>query len=479
MIVLLLKPKWCRQKPAPLRLAQEPHEGCVLLPAARAVGALCLTVPLKTFADATGRAAADVEKMDADVIAGIDCVGVDTPSGLDFVIAAALRKDETGADYTKDVRLPLPSAVVGGSSISLATGTTLLVAKVSRFREANTLRFVNVATVREEGGKRFIETLPASARAQMSGAMKVDGPGLYAFYVSRQPVGFVSGTVTKGGAPVAGAVAIGTTAPFLMVADGAGTYTLPLARGNAGLAAYELSTRATGEAFLPIEEGGKTNPKTNKPVETPGKDTPLPGLSAVNLTGVEIALQDPPVLAPGPGDFESGTFEPWKAEGDTAVLSTEASVLFPASTKKNYAFLSTGDGSRRGIASRMVREVNVPAGTRALVIDYNVMTQEYPNWVGTIYNDVFVAYVSGDRGFLLAETVTGNAGKWTDFGKVVGNVDKSSVESGKFNGITGARQKRIALDGCEGKRITLVLGVSDVGDSIYDTAVAVQRVAFE
>ncbi len=417
--------------------------------------------------------------MDADVLLGLDCAGIGSaPQGTDFVIAAALRKDETGADYTKDVRVPLPSAV-GGTDVGLSVGTTLLVAKVASFQGNNTLRFVNVGTVKEENGARFIETLPAAARAQMSGAMKVDGPGLYAFFVSQTPVGFVSGTVAKSGAKVPGAVAIGTSAPFLTVADAHGGYTLPLARGNAGVAAYELSTSATGEVFLPVEEGGKTNPKTNKPVQTKGKDTPIAGLDAVNLTGADIDLEAPPAVAPGAGDFESGAFEPWKAEGDVAVVSDQMSTLFPGSSKTRFAFLSTGAGSRSGIASRMVRELTVPDGVKALVIEYDVMSQEYPNWVGTIYNDFFVAYAAGDQRFLVAETVSGNAGAWKNFGKQVGNVGMSAAENGVFNGITGTRTKRIPVDGCAGKRITLVLGVSDVGDDIYDTAVAVQRVAFE
>ena len=35
------------------------------------------------------------------------------------------------------------------------------------------------------------------------------------------------------------------------------------------------------------------------------------------------------------------------------------------------------------------------------------------------------------------------------------------------------------VKGCEGKTVTLVLGVSDVGDSIYDSAVAIDRISFE
>ena len=111
-------------------------------------------------------------------------------------------------------------------------GTTLLVAKLTEFRGETLLRFVNVATVRDVGGKRFIETLPEAARRQMSSSMKVDGPGLYAFYVSVRPIGFVSGHVTKNESPVPGAVTIGTTAPFLTVADAEGAFTLPLARDD-------------------------------------------------------------------------------------------------------------------------------------------------------------------------------------------------------------------------------------------------------
>ncbi|MCW5837349.1 MAG: choice-of-anchor L domain-containing protein [Labilithrix sp.] len=445
---------------------------------------LCLKTPLKSIASAIGRSADELQRVDADVLVG-DCIDVETPAGLTLVVGAALRKDESGEDYARDVRLPLPSAVIGGTRIDVETGTTLLVAKVAEFRGERLLRFVNVATVKDEGGERFIETLPEAARREMSSSMKVDGPGLYAFYLSSRPVGFVSGAVTKGGAASPGAVVIGTSAPFLTVADGSGAFTLPLARGDkASLAAYELATRWTGEAHLPVEEGGKTNPKTEAPVETPATEKPIAGLDALNLTGVTLSLEAPGADGPSPAsDFEDGALGSWTPGGAVSVLDEKTSTLFPATKEQRYAFLTTGAGSIGGKVSRMTRELTIPASAKELVIDYTLLSQEYPGWVGTIYNDAFVAYVAGDTRFLLVETVTGNQGRWMDFFQPVGNVVESSATVGgvdkKFGGTTGARTKRVPVTGCEGKTITLVLGVSDVGDSIYDTAVAIDRVAFE
>lgn len=468
----------------PLACTNDPIPAPRDLPPTPNGGVLCAEVPLKSIASAIGRTAEDLAKVDADVLVG-DCIDVGTPDGLTLVLGAALRKDASGQDYADDVRLPLPSAVVGTSTIGLETGTTLLVAKVTEFRGEHRLRFVNVATVKDEGGTRFIETLPAVARSQMSASMKVDGPGLYAFYLSSRPVGFVSGSVTKGGSAAGGAVVIGTSAPFLTVADAGGGFTLPLARGDkASLAAYDLATRWSAEAHLPIEEGGKTNPKTNAPVETPATEAPIAGLDALNLTGVSLSLQAPGAKVATPAsDFEDGSLGNWSAAGAASVLDEKFSTLFPSSREKRYAFLTTGAGSVGGKASRITRELTVPAGAKELVVDYTFVSQEYPSWVGTIYNDAFVAYVAGDPRFLFVETVNGNAGQWKDFYQPVGNVSASSANVGgvesKFGGTTGTRTKRIPVTGCEGKSITLVLGVSDVGDSIYDSAVAIDRIAFE
>jgi hypothetical protein len=450
----------------------------------RANGSLCISAPLNSLAELVGRSAAEVERIDADVLVG-DCVGVQAPEGLTFVVGAALRKDETGADYARAVRLPLPSDVAAGRGPSVATGTTLLVAKVAEFRDETMLRFVNVATVKEEGGKRFIETLSDEARSQMSSAMAVDGPGLYAFYLSRRPIGFVSGRVEKSGAPVPGAVAIGTTAPFLNVADAKGEFTLPLARGDkASIAAFELSTRWSGEVHLPIEEGGKTNPKTDAPVETPATEQPIPGLDAVNLVGVTVALEAPGAnVAALTTTFDDGDLGDWSTGGAVSVLAEKRATLFSSPGSSRYAFLTTGAGSKGNAMSRMSREVTVPEGAKELVIEYNFVSQEYPGWVGTIYNDAFVAYVAGDTHFLLAETVNGNAGRWQDYFESVGNVSQSTVAvggvSGTFGGTTGARTARVPVEGCTGKTVTLVLAISDVGDTIYDSAVAIDRIGFE
>jgi hypothetical protein len=48
-----------------------------------------------------------------------------------------------------------------------------------------------------------------------------------------------------------------------------------------------------------------------------------------------------------------------------------------------------------------------------------------------------------------------------------------------LGGTTGARTARVPVEGCGGKTVTLVLAISEVGDTIYDSAVAIDRIAFE
>lgn len=165
--------------------------------------------------------------------------------------------------------------------------------------------------------------------------MNVDGPGLYAFYVSSRPIGFVSGSVANGGAPAGGA------------------------------------RRDRHERAVPHRRR--------------------------RLLDVEMRLAGPTPAS----DFEDGTLASWTPGGATSVLDEKTSTLFAATKEKRYAFMTTG---------------------------------------------------------------AGNQGRWKDFFQPVGD---------------GARTKRMPVTGCEGKTITLVLGVSDVGDSIYDSAVAIDGIAFE
>lgn len=66
----------------------------------------CVKMPLKSLAPAIGRTDAELAQVDADLLLG-DCFDVATPAGLTLVAKAALRKDESGQDYTRD---PTPRA---------------------------------------------------------------------------------------------------------------------------------------------------------------------------------------------------------------------------------------------------------------------------------------------------------------------------------------------------------------------------------
>ncbi len=115
-------------------------------------------------------------------------------------------------------------------------------------------------------------------------------------------------------------------------------------------------------------------------------------------------------------------------------------------------------------------------------IDYNILTQEYPNWINTAYNDMFYVLTAGSKDFLHHETMKDNSGKWKEFKNDVGNVDASSPQTdvdGVFGGMTGKQRKTVDISHCAGGKAVFVFGVSDVGDKIYDTAVVIDKIEFE
>ncbi len=116
-------------------------------------------------------------------------------------------------------------------------------------------------------------------------------------------------------------------------------------------------------------------------------------------------------------------------------------------------------------------------------VEYNFVSQEYPGWVNTQYNDMFYILIGGERVFLHRETVNDNAGSWLDFYQPIGNVTESSASGNgveqKFGGKVGNRTKTFDIAKCSGQRARVIFAVSDLGDTIYDTAALINRIWFE
>ncbi len=486
-------PEDCRDEPE-----REVEEGPMAPPVDVSPGDTgddCFSLDVSDVASLIPNAPQGLSDLDADLLFLADCLDVDTPDGLRFVTGVALRSDDTGVNGGEDLRLPLSVRTLGFSLPSVPVGTTLLVAKVSEFQDRRVLRLVHTGSVRDDGrGGRVFETLGGLAELQMSGAMRIDGPGLYGLFRADAPLAFVSGQVTLGGQPVPGALVTGTAAPFMSFADEAGGYTIASLRGEAGFVGFDLETGAIGQVFLPVESGSALNPKTGEPGESPAGEDPVDGLDALNLVGADIKLAAPAAATPEPEpavvvdnpnlDFESGSLTAWQAEGNVDVLASDLSRLFPESGERRYAFVSSGAGSVEDARSALVRTFDVPPEASELHVRYTFVSQEYPAWLESSFNDLFVIFRAGSTEFLVKESVQSNIDAWQDYFSPLGNVSESVAEVGdvhhRFGGRIEAREAVLPVSRCaDGRPLRLVFAVTDIGDRIYDSAALIDAVWFE
>lgn len=117
--------------------------------------------------------------------------------------------------------------------------------------------------------------------------------------------------------------------------------------------------------------------------------------------------------------------------------------------------------------------------------DFRFLTEEYPEWVGSRYNDAFLAIVNGDAWTESGSVITAPRNFARDeFGNLI------SVNSAGAVSVTAAKAAGTTYDGATSKlRASTVvafqpvhqlhLSIFDVGDSIYDSTVFVDRVRVE
>jgi hypothetical protein len=174
------------------------------------------------------------------------------------------------------------------------------------------------------------------------------------------------------------------------------------------------------------------------------------------------------------GGFESPVMWGWDWDGDVRSVSRLGSVE-PVEGDR-MALLSTGpDGSSvRASMSKVIR-VNpdlIDGDDVTISFRYNYLSEEYPEYVGSIYNDVFTSVVETVEGEpLQVATEQVNTTAWTPIsGLDFPGGDSTVGQSGwKFASIDVPKAQ---LDGSGAFRFS----IEDVGDAIYDSVVLVDRI---
>jgi hypothetical protein len=212
-------------------------------------------------------------------------------------------------------------------------------------------------------------------------------------------------------------------------------------------------------------------------------------------------------IAEEPAVVRRATFSLLPPGGRPAALSTTKLAGFPRAGN-SYAILSTGDARYagrpnrtesfgRGTGGPFVRgardvvifriDLAVPSGVNCLSLRYRFLTEEFPEFVNTDYNDAFIAEL-GDTTWTAASNDSPAISAPGNFASAP-NGRLISVNGSGETALSRANAKGTIYDGAtrvlkastpirRGKR-TLYLSIFDQGDRQYDSAVFLDRLTLD
>ena len=218
--------------------------------------------------------------------------------------------------------------------------------------------------------------------------------------------------------------------------------------------------------------------------------TPLPALAAATNTQIIGAL-----------DIDASTVDAASSVGDPAGIAVAGTALGGLPTGgSDYLVLSTGNagalaGSAGTFASTdlagaggadgndltQVRLDLTPPGTATCIgFDFAFLSEEYPEWVGFAYNDIFTAELNESSFSIIGNNQVvaphnfayDSAGNAVSVNTVFGMAELAGTTMDGATPLLSATspvEKR--LDGT----MSLILSIQDLGDSIYDSVVLVDN----
>ncbi len=459
-------------------------------------------------------------------------IGLSTPENWRFLFAVELSSSQSrllDREWSIDFNAVGDELAKVGRSLSgegldqSKIDHQLLFAQIKEIGGQNHLRFANKLTY--QNGLMAIDPEAPDLLGQSVGG---HGPGWYVAYYSTKPFGFVTGRALPcADADISSATVIATGGAFFARPDQDGAFALPTLQqdsanpfGKPSAVFIDAGACAAAHAFSMVDTRTFENPKCSQEDAPDPCAQPTSSFFPDDTAVAEPITMDLAENAAYPTsadadcqncDFEAGNAAGWSSfgvggqEGDPPCFGVQSAghgQLFPAGPESFYAFLTTGGTGRRSCTA--YRTLDVPEDASALAVSYDLATQEYPQWVGSAYTDVFTVAVTGAFSFAVNRTVN-NLATGADFTSIPGEardiagVNLSQDAAANAGGAVfdghlrwsddGAVPRGGALDGGLGKvasfpvtpgdRITLVLFVSDVADLYWDTAALIDYVRFE
>lgn len=260
-----------------------------------------------------------------------------------------------------------------------------------------------------------------------------------------------------------------------------GSYVQIAAPGTGILSTYPTALDATGYRTLsgtsmaaPHVAGAVAVMFSRRPtlsaaqVEGQLKRTAFPLAAALGLGAGRLDLFE----AVFDGSFEDNLMSLWTRVG-TASSIPNLGPLQPRD-RKRMGFLSSGPAGDQ-VAGSLTQTFTVQPGVTSfpLSFEYAFVTEEWPEFVGTQFNDsmtVTLVTPSGGTVTLASETVNGSA--FT----AVGGINFPGGDS--TTGWTGWKTKTVTVPTSAGPG-TYRIFVTDAGDDIYDSAIVIDKIRFK
>lgn len=184
---------------------------------------------------------------------------------------------------------------------------------------------------------------------------------------------------------------------------------------------------------------------------------------------VEIQL-DPPTTTPEAftnSDFSNGTLSGWTTEGDVQIVNKADAFPETLSTATlqaldtSYAAVASTAGNNQSVG-RLSQSFYVEPCHTTLEGKIRFISSEWPQYYGTQYNDAYIAKLITPAGVQIIDQGNLNSSSWSD--GLLGYSGKASVVNVEIDVSSFAGQN---------VPLTLDFQVSDVGDQVVDSAMAV------
>ncbi len=188
----------------------------------------------------------------------------------------------------------------------------------------------------------------------------------------------------------------------------------------------------------------------------------------------DASISGPPAAA---GIFPGlGVIHP-KRGPEFVLLSTGVAGTFAPEPGTDFAPIGTP-----GDQVTLTLQLNLPPGATRLSFDFNFLSAEFPDYVGTIFNDSFSAVLTDSSGvreiarssvnsaaFIAASASNAGGSGFDIFTEDPADVDTDFSGGLPDAGLTGFQSVNVPLAG--GGPATLTFSIADLGDGILDSAV--------